>query len=288
MQTQQQTRWRSLQVNFAFYYGEPLGSLAARLNVRHAVRECVRQREQQDARRKLALGVHRASALLLQTYAVGLRALGLKSSAYVLHNSPVGPCLAPLRALAEKLPGTGQQELEMLRSAASARRKTSGAFQAARSAPDPDPFPRLRLGQNRVGVGRASRLKQRISRAWERSFRFRSLGLTHASATTGFLRAGALRSPFAAWGGSLWLSGAWGHLRGCPARAGAILAKKKSLALSAGASQQTCRALRGKLPVVCERSTTKTAAFMFGGAHNCSSISRLYLRRKTIYGIASR
>jgi hypothetical protein len=57
-------------------------------------------------------------------------------------------------------------------------------------------------------------------------------------------RAGALWSPCSARASHCQLSGSWGSLRGCPARAGAILAIKQN---------RTAR------PVVSGRSTTKTA-----------------------------
>jgi hypothetical protein len=131
---------------------------------------------------------------------VGLWALGLSSSAHLLHNSPFGRSLSSLRALAKSLPGSGLM-LQTLRSAASARLTSSRGFEAARSAPDWRPIPSLRSVIPRPPVVRASRLTQhRISRVWGRSFRSRSLGLAPAAAVTSSVSAGALPSPSAALG----------------------------------------------------------------------------------------
>jgi hypothetical protein len=124
----------------------------------------------------------RAYALLLRNCAFGLRVLGLHIPAQLLHNSPFGRSLSSLRALAKSLPVSGPM-LQTFRSAASARLKSPGRFEAARSAPDWRPIPSLRSVIPRPPVVRASRLtKHRISRVWERSFRCRSLGLAPACA----------------------------------------------------------------------------------------------------------
>jgi len=75
----------------------------------------------------------RAHALLLRSCAVDLRALGLHSSAHLLHNSPLSRSLSSLRALAKSLPGPGL-ELQTLRSAACARLESPRRFEAARFA----------------------------------------------------------------------------------------------------------------------------------------------------------
>jgi hypothetical protein len=85
----------------------------------------------------------RAAALLLRTFAVGLRALGLYTPAQLLHNSPFGRSLSSLRALAKSLPVSGLL-LQPFWSAASARLESSRRFEAARSAPDWRPIPSLR------------------------------------------------------------------------------------------------------------------------------------------------
>jgi hypothetical protein len=85
----------------------------------------------------------RAAALLLRTFAVGLRALGLYTPAQLLHNSPLGRSLSSLRALAKSLP-VSCLLLPTFWSAASARLESSRRFEAARSAPDWRPIPSLR------------------------------------------------------------------------------------------------------------------------------------------------
>ena len=106
----------------------------------------------------------------------GTRCPGPKSKA----KRRPGPALKTLRALAEG-PGLG--------ASAPAPRDRPADFSLAS------------LSQTSRRVGRAARSqKHRISRAWERSFRFRSLGRAPASAVIGSVSAGALPSPFAAWG----------------------------------------------------------------------------------------
>jgi|SRR5579859_2106925 len=283
MQQQKQIRRCAFRSQSLFLYGQH----QAGRDVGLAVGRRVGRGQQEQATRRLSASLSRATALLFRRYAVGLRALGLKNSAYLLHNSPVGRDLAPLRALAGKASRYTAQEPAMLRSAASARLKTPGALQAARSAPNRRPSHSLRSFESRSAVGRASRSKDRLLRAWGRLVTFRSLGAAHPSAVTDSLRAGALRSSFGPWGPHH-SSPALGGLRGCPARAGAILAKRKSCALSACARQEYCASFQEKLPVICECSPTTTAAFMSHAATISDVGSQSHLRRKIIYAIASR
>ncbi len=141
----------------------------------------------------------RASALLLQSCAVGLRALGLYNYAQLLHNSPLSRSLSSLRALAKSLPGSGFG-LQTLRSAASARRKAPGGFEAALPRPTGGLFARVpSLMTQAASRSRCALRKHRIGRVWGRSLRYRSLGLAIASAVTGSVSAGALPSPCFAW-----------------------------------------------------------------------------------------
>jgi len=152
----------------------------------------------------------RAGALLLRSSAVGLRALGLYSSAQLLHNSPLSRSLSSLRALAKSLPGSGFG-LRTLRAAASARRKAPGGSKPRVPRPTGGLFPRFAQSYpvRQSGALRAGR-KHRIGRVWGRSLRCRSLGLATASAMTGSVSAGALPSPCFAWGFASWLSGPGG------------------------------------------------------------------------------
>src|SRR5579864_376378 len=157
----------------------------------------------------LSSGV-RAGALLLQSCAVGLRALGLYSSAQLLHNSPLSRSLSSLRALAKILPGSGFG-LQTLRSAASARRKASGGFEAALPRPTGGLFARVPSLMNKAASrSRCALRKHRIGRVWGRSLRYRSLGLAIASAVTGSVSAGALPSPCFAWGLRITALRPWG------------------------------------------------------------------------------
>lgn len=93
---------------------------------------------------------------------------------------------------------------------------------AARPAPDAPTYSLASLGHTsgrRSGALRAQE-KHRLSRAWERSFLFRSLGLAPASLATSSVSAGALPSPCAAWGRLIAFSGPRG-----PARTFAQIAK---------------------------------------------------------------
>src|SRR5205809_2426550 len=134
MQPQPQNPARSSQVIFAFCFGESFGETTTRRSIRRRVRRGIRHSDHAAALGTLPSG-SRATALLLRNCAVGLRALGLNCSAQLLHNSPVSRSLATLRALAQNRPGSGP-ELQTFRSAASARRKAPGRFEAARSALD--------------------------------------------------------------------------------------------------------------------------------------------------------
>jgi hypothetical protein len=155
----------------------------------------------------------RAAALLLRTFAVGLRALGLYTPAQLLHNSPLGRSLSSLRALAKSLPVSGLL-LQTFWSAASARLESSRRFEAARSAPDWRPIPSLRSvipqaasrarfaldqapHQSRLGtllplslVGTRSCLcRDRLSQRWGASFSLRRLRAAyHDSPALGGLR----------------------------------------------------------------------------------------------------
>jgi hypothetical protein len=160
----------------------------------------------------------RAYALLLRNCAFGLRVLGLHIPAQLLHNSPFGRSLSSLQALAKSLPVSGPM-LQTFRSAASARLKSPGRFEAARSAPDWRPIPSLRSvipqaasrarfaldqapHQSRLGtllplslVGTRSCLcRNRLSQRWGASFSLRRLGAAyHGSPALGGLRKPSLR-----------------------------------------------------------------------------------------------
>jgi hypothetical protein len=160
----------------------------------------------------------RAAALLLRTFAVGLRALGLYTPAQLLHNSPLGRSLSSLRALATSLPVSGFM-LQTFWSAASARLESSRRFEAARSAPDWRPIPSLRSvipqaasrarfaldsapHQSRLGTlpplslagARSCFCRDRISQRWGASFTLLRLGASHHGSPA----FGGLRKP------SLW------------------------------------------------------------------------------------
>jgi len=145
----------------------------------------------------------RAAALLLRTFAVGLRALGLYTPAQLLHNSPFGRSLSSLRALAKSLPVSGLL-LQTFWSAASARLESSRRFEAARSAPDWRPIPSLRSvipqaasrarfaldsapHQSRLGTllplslagARSCFCRDRLSQRWGASFTLLRLGASH-------------------------------------------------------------------------------------------------------------
>jgi|SRR5579883_65265 len=267
MQNQQHKPARQIEVIAVFHLRIQLRSANVSEAIPYGVSDAVSHSRQHCASGTRFLSA-RATALLFRTCANGLRALGLDNTAQVLLNSPVSRNLAPLRALAGTLPGTGK-ELQSLRSAAGARLNSSASFEAARTAPDPEPFPRLRLGQSRFGVWRASRLKHRISRAWAHSFRSRSLGLAHASDTTGSLTRWGATVTFRRLGASNCVSPVLGHLRGCPAWAGAILAKIKSPALAVSARQQSCRSFQSSA---------------LGGAHVVSAFSVRFAINKSQSG----
>jgi hypothetical protein len=142
----------------------------------------------------------RAAALMLRKDASGLRALGL-TPASLLRTAHISlPAPRSRRAPA----GLGQRQ----RPRGAQDRPSKRCERSLRSgmcAPAlPRPTRRLSfasLSQTSRRVGRASRSqKHHVSRAWERSFPCRSLGRAPASAVTGSVSAGALPSPFAAWG----------------------------------------------------------------------------------------
>jgi hypothetical protein len=145
----------------------------------------------------------RAYALLLRNCAFGLRVLGLHIPAQLLHNSPFGRSLSSLRALAKSPPVSGPM-LQTFRSAASARLKSPGRFEAARSAPDWRPIPSLRSvisqaasrarfaldsapHQSRLGTllplslagARSCFYRDRLSQRWGASFTLLRLGASH-------------------------------------------------------------------------------------------------------------
>jgi hypothetical protein len=145
----------------------------------------------------------RAYALLLRNCAFGLRVLGLHIPAQLLHNSPFGRSLSSLRALAKSLPVSGPI-LQTFRSAASARLKSPGRFEAARSAPDWQPIPSLRSvipqaasrarfaldsapHQSRLGTllplslagARSCFCRDQLSQRWGASFTLRRLGAAY-------------------------------------------------------------------------------------------------------------
>ena len=182
----------------------------------------------------------RAKALLKNCEAAnGLRALALSAavSCSSIHPGPSTPTRSGSRGFPVMLGQKRWQRsgLKTLRALAESRRMPAGAH-----APDRRPRPRFARSENRAAVRRASRYEHRISRAWGRSFLFRSLGLAHAQVVTDSLRAGALRESFGP-GGPNHDTPVRGHLRGCPARAGAILAPRRiQPAWAASSRPQTC------------------------------------------------
>jgi hypothetical protein len=212
MTQQQHNPARSLQVIFAFCFGEQHGDTIVRRFVRRPVRCGVRRSDHTAALGTRSSGFM-ADALLLRSCAVGLRALGLYRSAHLLHNSPFGRSLSSLRALAKSLPGPGLM-LQSLRSAASARLKSPRGFAAARSAPDWRPIPSLRSvisqaasrarfaldsapHQSRLGTllplslagARSCFCRDLLSQRWGASFTLRRLGAAyHGSPALGGLR----------------------------------------------------------------------------------------------------
>lgn len=209
MQQQHQNPARSFPVTFAFWFGESFGETATRRSIRRRVRRGIRRSDHAAALGTLSSGF-RANALLLRNCAVGLWALGLYTPAQLLHNSPFSRSLSSLRALAKSLPGSGY-ELRSLRSAASARLKSPGGSKSRVPRPTGDLFPRFAQSYpgRQSGALRAS-TKHRIGRVWERSLRYRSLGLAIASAVTGSVSTRVLPSPCFAWGLRITALRPWG------------------------------------------------------------------------------
>src|SRR5689334_1297858 len=202
MQQQYLNPVRSLSAPFAFSFGRQHCIFVVRCAVCRSVCRVVHHGRHSYALGTLPSGF-RADALLLRTCAVGLWALGLSSSAHLLHNSPFGRSLSSLRALAKSLPGSGLM-LQTLRSAASARLTSSRGFEAARSAPDWRPIPSLRSvipqaasrarfaldsapHQSRLGTllplslagARSCFCRDRLCQRWGASFTLLRLGASH-------------------------------------------------------------------------------------------------------------
>ncbi|HET6844857.1 MAG TPA: hypothetical protein VFK06_24720 [Candidatus Angelobacter sp.] len=149
MQKQPQNTARSLQVTFAFEYGELYGDVAAIRPVRRPVRRGVRRGEGKETP---AVRCSSSSGLppSFQRLARRAAALALKNSVQASENSPLAQPICPLRALAEirKWADARGWELETgLRALAQMRFQ----FPAARSAPTHRPFPSLALGQGKAG-----------------------------------------------------------------------------------------------------------------------------------------
>ena len=183
-------------------YGVSVDHMVHRVRYRAAcVRHDVRDSMRDDVRRKhlpgfsfLAVGARpiripaRAQALMLHKAATGLRALGLELAALLR------TATASLPAPRSRMAPAGQGQSQTQRGAQdrpSNRCERSLRFRslcAARPAPDRRPTPSLcSVVPQAGGQARfALKEKQRISRAWERSFSCRSLGLAPASLATGF------------------------------------------------------------------------------------------------------
>ncbi len=156
----------------------------------------------------------KAAALMLRKDASGLRALGLTPA------SLLRTAHASLPAPRSRRAPAGQGQSQNPRGAQDRHSKRCERSLSVRNvcaraaAPDCRPIRSLRSLINRPAVGRAAREeKHRLSRAWERSFLFRSLGLAPASAVTGSVSAWALPSPCAASGAAHHGSPALGGLR---------------------------------------------------------------------------
>jgi hypothetical protein len=154
----------------------------------------------------------RAQALMLRKDATGLRALGLKPAS-LLRTAP-----ASLPAPRSRRAPAGQGQNQKQKGALDRPPKRcerslwSGSSCASAPAPDRRHSPSLRSVASMSAVRRASRSKEkhRISRAWERSFYSRSLGLAPASLATNSVSAGALPSSFAALGRLIASPALWG------------------------------------------------------------------------------
>ena len=212
MQIQQQNPAKRVAVVLASDFGSQHRNVLVNRVVSRSVCRPVRHGRHPNALGTLSSGF-RADALLLRNCAVGLRALGLSNTAQLLRNSPFSRSLSSLRALANKLPGSGLM-LQTLWPAASARLKSSQRFEAARSAPDWRPIPSLRSvipqaasrarcaldpapHPSRLGtlpllslVGtRSCFCRDRLTQRWGASFSLLCLGASHhGSSALGGLR----------------------------------------------------------------------------------------------------
>jgi hypothetical protein len=167
----------------------------------------------------------RATALMLRKDASGLRALGLKPAS-LLRTAHVS-LPAPRSRRAPAAQGRSQRRRGAQDQPS---RRCERSLRSGMCAPAlPRPTGRLSLaalGHTSRPVGRASRSQNhRLSRAWERSFPCRSLGLAPASAVTGSVSAGALPSPFAAWGRLITSSPALGGLRKLSLKSAKVFAR---------------------------------------------------------------
>jgi hypothetical protein len=239
-------------------YGQQHGRLSAARRVAHAVARGVAQSTTPvcycwaAGARPVSIPA-RAQALMLRKDASCLRALGFTTASLLCTAHVSLPAPRSRRAPA----GQGQdqrqrraQDWPSKRSECSLRVRVCAP---ALPRPTADLFPRFARSYpgRRSAALRASE-KHRISRAWERSLRCRSLGLAPASSVTGSVSAGALPSPFAALGRLITFSPAlWG-----PAQLS--LKYAKVLAAFAPVAGATYALQHG---VGCERSPEKLAMY---------------------------
>jgi len=131
-------------------------------------------------------------------------------------------------------------------------------------------------------------LKHRIGRAWERSLTFRSLGLANASDTTGSLTRWGATVAFRRLGASNCVTPVLGHLRGCPAWAGAILAHKQKPCVVCGRSTTILHVFLKQAACGLRALAHKTGSFPFCCSTSTYVASHFLSKEKTPYAIASR
>jgi hypothetical protein len=142
-----------------------------------------------------------AVARLQSNEAAGLRVLAHLYASFHCNSPLPRPSTRCERSRAPRWPGQEARRGQRRKPACERSANQFPKMPAARSAPDPRLFARFAHFKPSRGVRRAAREeKHRISRAWERSFPCRSLGLAPASDVNGSVSAGALPSPCAAWG----------------------------------------------------------------------------------------
>jgi hypothetical protein len=129
----------------------------------------------------------RALALLQQNEAAGLRALAHVSASFDCNSSMLWPATHCGRSWVPRWLEQKNKRRAKTETACGHSANTFPKMPAARTAPDRRPTPSLcSVVPQAGGRARFALKKHRISRAWERSFSCRSLGLAPASLATGF------------------------------------------------------------------------------------------------------